>query len=83
MYLIGKVAVGIILPESNGTIDPNTEDWTDEEIEKVLSKIQSALDWWASRNPNAAQALLPRQTLEFLQTMSQSNAPKGIYGSVK
>jgi hypothetical protein len=53
-YLIGSVTVGIILPESNGTIDPSTEDWTDEEIEKVLSKIQIALDWWASQNPNAS-----------------------------
>jgi hypothetical protein len=49
-YMIGKVAVGIILPESNGTIDPNTEDWSDEEIEQVLIKIQFALDWWTSQN---------------------------------
>jgi parallel beta-helix repeat protein len=52
-FMIGSVAVSIILPESNGTIDPSTEDWTDEEIENVTSKIQFALDWWASLNPNA------------------------------
>jgi hypothetical protein len=52
-YMIGSVAVGIILPESNGTIDPSTEDWTDEEIEKVLNEIDHALNWWASQNPNA------------------------------
>jgi hypothetical protein len=26
-YLLGKVAVGVILLESNGTVDPSTEDW--------------------------------------------------------
>ena len=52
-YMIGKIAVGIILPESNGSIDVSTEDWTDAEIQKVLSEIQIALDWWASQNPSA------------------------------
>jgi hypothetical protein len=47
-YMIGKVAVAIILPESNGSM----EDWTDEEIQNVTSKIQYALDWWANQNPN-------------------------------
>jgi PKD repeat protein len=53
-YMIGKVAVGIILPESNGTIDPNTEDWTDAEIQKVLSETNTAFDWLASQNTNAS-----------------------------
>lgn len=54
-YMItpNDIAVGIILPESNGTIDPSTEDWTDTEIQKVLSEIQYALDWWTSQNPDA------------------------------
>lgn len=52
-YMIGKIAVGIIFPESNGSIDVSTEDWTDIEIQQCLSKIQYALNWWASQNPNA------------------------------
>jgi hypothetical protein len=52
--MMGKIAVSIILLESNGTTDPSTEDWTDAEITKVLSEIQTTLDWLASQNPNAS-----------------------------
>jgi hypothetical protein len=51
-YMIGSVAVGIIFVESNGTIDPNTEDWNSTEEQAVIEKIQYALGWWASQNPD-------------------------------
>ena len=57
-YLIGKVAVGIFLLESNGTIDPSTEDWTSTRESQVISKVQSGLSWLASRNQNAPVAFL-------------------------
>ncbi|MCP4544190.1 MAG: hypothetical protein GY832_44325 [Chloroflexi bacterium] len=52
-YLIGRVAVGIVLPESNGSIDASTEDWTADERAQVLSEITAALNWWATLEPNA------------------------------
>jgi hypothetical protein len=52
-YFIGRVAVGIVLPESDGELDPSTEDWTEAERALVLSKISAALDWWAAREPSA------------------------------
>lgn len=52
-YFIGRVAVGIVLLESDGSIDPSTEDWTEPERALVLDKISAALDWWAAREPNA------------------------------
>jgi len=52
-YLIGRVAVSILLPESDGRIDPSTEDWTEEERMAVLSEISAALDWWAALEPKA------------------------------
>jgi len=52
-YFIGRVAVGIILLESDGTIDPSSEDWTEAERTLVLDKITTALDWWAAREPDA------------------------------
>jgi len=52
-YMIGSVAVGVILPESNGAIDPNSENWTDTEKSNVTSEIQAAMSWWAAREPNA------------------------------
>lgn len=52
-YMIGSVAVGIIFVESNGTIDPSTEDWNSTEEQAVIEKIQYASNWWASQNPDA------------------------------
>ena len=52
-FMIGSVAVGIIFPESDGTTDPSTEDWTDGKQSLVVSEIASALNWWAEREPAA------------------------------
>jgi hypothetical protein len=52
-YFIGRVAIGIVLPESDDSIDPSSEDWTESERTLALSEITAALDWWAAREPNA------------------------------
>ncbi|MDP3106294.1 MAG: hypothetical protein Q8M95_17005 [Candidatus Methanoperedens sp.] len=52
-YMIGDIAVGIILLESNGSIDASTEDWTTTNESRVVSEIQAGLNWWAIREPNA------------------------------
>ncbi|MDY7041728.1 MAG: fibronectin type III domain-containing protein [Chloroflexota bacterium] len=52
-YMIGDVAVGIILPESNGSDDPSTENWTAEERQLVYSEIVAACNWWAARESRA------------------------------
>jgi hypothetical protein len=48
-YMAGTVAVDVIMPESDGSIDPNTEDWTPEEEAEVVSKITICMDWWGAR----------------------------------
>jgi hypothetical protein len=52
-YIIGDVAVGIILLESNGVIDSNTENWVPPEESNVVNEIQAGLNWWAAREPKA------------------------------
>lgn len=52
-YMIGRVAVGVILPESDGSADPSTEDWTDDEVALVLREIEGAFAWWEAREPRA------------------------------
>jgi len=52
-YMAGDISVAIIFPESNGSIDPNIENWDLERQNQVISKIQSALNWWASQEPKA------------------------------
>ncbi len=52
-YLIGKVAVGVIFLESNGSIDQSTEDWTQQRETQVFNKINSGLTWLKNQNPQA------------------------------
>jgi hypothetical protein len=52
-FMAGDVAVGIILPESDGTIDTQTENWAAGRMTSVVTEIQTGLNWWAtSANPN-------------------------------
>jgi len=53
-YLMGSVAVGIILPESMG----GTYNWTEVEINQTVTGIKKAMDWWASQEPDANLSFL-------------------------
>jgi len=44
-YFIGKVAIGIILPESSG----DAENWTPERRNQVASEIMAGTNWWAAK----------------------------------
>ena len=52
-FLIGRVAVAVVLPESSGATDPSTEDWTPAEEDQALAGVADGLDWWAQREPRA------------------------------
>jgi hypothetical protein len=45
-FMLGSVAVTPVLFESNGQLDPSTEDWTSAHIEQVLNNIRTGVDWW-------------------------------------
>ncbi len=61
-FLLGRVAVVPVLFESNGSVDPNTENWTPEAIEAALDKIHSGVNWWAQ----ALDQLGTVHSLEFV-----------------
>jgi hypothetical protein len=52
-FMAGSVAVGIVLVESDGSVDLSTEDWTSDEKQRVFGEIVAALDWWAELEPRA------------------------------
>ncbi len=52
-YMAGSVAVGIVLVESDGSVDPSTEDWTSAEKQKVFDEIVAGLNWWTEMEPRA------------------------------
>jgi len=45
-FLIGDVSVNVVFLESNGAIDPDTEDWNAELATGVKANIEEGLQWW-------------------------------------
>ena len=45
-FMLGRIAVTPVLLESNGTLDRDTENWTEEHISFVMSNIERGLNWW-------------------------------------
>jgi len=60
-YMIGDVWVTVVLLESTGAIDAQSENWTDLEITQVKDEIREGLTWWedtyAAQNPGSPHHL--------------------------
>jgi hypothetical protein len=52
-FMAGSVAVGIVLVESDGRLDPSSENWTADEKQRVFNEIMAGLNWWAQLEPRA------------------------------
>ncbi len=52
-YMIGSVVVSVIFPESDGTIDGNSENWSEDRKSQVVSQIMAGLNWWTQQNPRS------------------------------
>ncbi len=48
-FMLGTASLAIVLAESNGAIDPETEDWTAAEKDQVTSEILNGLDWYVTK----------------------------------
>jgi hypothetical protein len=48
--MIGNVVASIVFIESDGTGDPNTENWSDARKTQVISEVTAGLDWWTKQN---------------------------------
>jgi hypothetical protein len=48
-FMLGTVTLGVVMAESDGSIDPETEDWTQTEKDNVTSEIINGLNWYANK----------------------------------
>lgn len=46
-YLLGTVAVSTVLLESNGAIDPQSQNWEPAEIQPIVDKVVEGVTWWS------------------------------------
>lgn len=52
-FMIGSVSVAVILPESDGTLDISTENWTVAQEQEVYQELRAGYEWWIGREPKA------------------------------
>lgn len=57
-FLIGTVAVNVVLLQNTGAVDPISERWTSAQEQQVFQQVVAGLSWW--------QALEPRAHLQFI-----------------
>jgi hypothetical protein len=48
-FMLGTASLAVVLAESDGSIDPDTETWTQTEKDEVTSEIIGGLNWWVSK----------------------------------
>ncbi len=70
-FLLGRVAVTPVFLESNGQIDPNTENWTPELKKSVLDKIEVGLNWWKQLLATKSSV----HTLDFVLDKTYADTP--------
>ena len=61
-FLLGTVAVTPVFFESDGTIDPQSQNWTPAEIDAALVKIAEGVNWWG----DTLDALNTVHAVEFI-----------------
>jgi len=48
-FMLGTASLAVVLAESNGATDPETEDWTTTEKDQVTSEIIGGLNWYVNK----------------------------------
>ena len=77
-FAAGKVAVAVVFVESDGSLDPSTENWSRPDPDNpgdrranVLVNVQAALTWWNGRSPDGSLEV-------FLPAAGQYGAPRTV-----
>ncbi len=73
-FMLGDVWVTVVLLESDGSVDSDTEDWTATEINNVKTEIQEGLQWWED-TLQAAPTVSPLHHLEFHIDFTHADTP--------
>lgn len=56
-YMFGTVATCIFFPESNGSIDPNLENWTTTLRDNVINEVSAGLQRWVTWASNEVPSI--------------------------
>ena len=70
---VGKVLVNVVAMESNGTLDPSTENWTPATLQAAKDKVEQGMQWWV----DTLAALNTQHSLEFVYDYTYADNPVG------
>lgn len=80
-FMIGSLSVDLIFLESDGTIDPKTETWTDPMKTDVQNEVQAGVDWWAINplGPQMNVALHSRTVTIGYEPINRPQSDEGLW----
>ena len=70
-FMLGRIAVTPVFLESNGQIDPNTENWTTSSKKSVMDSIENGLNWWKQLLATKSSVM----TLDFVVDKTYVDTP--------
>lgn len=78
-FMIGSLSVDVIFLESDGTIDPKTETWTDTMKADVVNETRDGVTWWAT-NPLGPQFNVTLHSRTVATSYEPINRPQSDEG---
>ncbi len=80
-YMLGKVAVGIVMPQCDGAIDRCTETWSASAMDQVYAQTQAAMNWWAQRMGNKVSFVYDqrRAALTGYEPINHPQSDEGLW----
>ena len=76
--MMGAVLVNVVLLESDGSIDTNTEDWTASEIAQVKGEIIEGAQWWEDTLANEFPQYAGDLSFSIDFTYADNPVPTGL-----
>lgn len=73
-FMLGRIAVTPILLESDGSDGSHRQNWSPEEIDGVLAKVDAAVQWWS----DTLDQLGSVHSLEFIVDDTYARTPLDI-----
>ena len=80
-FMIGSLSVELIYLESDGTVDPATENWTDPMKTDVLNETRDGVTWWATNplGPHLNVTLHSRTVATGYEPINRPQTDEGLW----
>jgi|GEM_PF-2090303 len=80
-FMLGKVAVGVVIPQCTGAIDHCTETWNAGMMDQVVDQVTRGLNWWSSRMNGRVTFVLDqrRQVSTGYEPINHPQSDEGLW----